>query len=263
MTPPDDAQNERIDAALANWRQGDCVLEGELWFARRTADATLEEEEVPGLVVLSQSCDVVRRYKDRPNVAVSPLAQVDDSELLRIAKGYRPQFVAIPGVAARKLVADLDRVMTVDKQIVAAWPRTQGCSNDAEVRSFARAVARKHSRFAFPDDFNRFMGDLQNRIKDKHGRQSDEGDSLRALSEIRVRAAPSWDAQEVELMFWFIAYAENAPDLRRSGILKVWEARIAPSGRFKRVLSQITTHEELTAQDYLESDQLDLDHLSV
>src|SRR5687768_1657702 len=35
-----------------------------------------------------------------------------------------------------------------------------------------------------------------------------EGAHLRALREIRVRAAPSWDDEEVRLAFWFIKEAE-------------------------------------------------------
>lgn len=272
MTKPNDQPFAAIDAALADWRQGDCVVEGEHWFVhrkeagQRAADqesATLVESEVPGFVLITQSCDIVRKYEDRPYVSVSPLAEVHESDLVVIRKGYRPQFAPIPALTAKKLVADLDRVMTVDKHVVAAWPRTKGCANDNEVRDFAKAVARKHGRFAFPDDFNEFVGNLGSRIKEKHGKESAEGKALKALAEIRVRAAPSWDAGEVELMFWFIAKPEDAAEVRKSGILPSWETRIVPKGRFRHVLSQIATYQELTAEDYLESDRLDLDHLSV
>ena len=272
MTTPDDETNERIDAALASWRQGDCVLEGEHWFVHRTGTkdvdasaheaAELVETEVPGFVVLTQSCDIVRKYKDRPYVSVAPLLEVSAAHLSEIQKGYRPQFAAIPGVSAKKLVGDLDRVMTVNKQVVAGWTRMQGCSNDAEVRSFAKALERKHGRFAYPEDFNRFARKLQDRIKDKHDRDSPEGDALRDLLEIRVHPAPSWDAPDVELMFWFVARPENATELRRSGHLVSWQNLIEPSGRFRRVFCQIATHEDLSALDYLESDVLDLDYLS-
>lgn len=233
MTTPDDSKHAGIDAALADWRQGDCVLEGEQWFVHRREPtheepATLVESEVPGFVVLTQSCDIVRKYKDRPYVSVSPLAQVSDSDLIVIGKGQRPQFAAIPGIHAKKLVADLDRVMTVDKEVVATWPRTKGCTTDPQVRDFSRAVARKHARFAFLDDFNHFVSDLQYRVKEKHGKTSEEGDALRALDEIRVRAAPSWDAPEVELMFWFIAKPKEAPNMRKSGVLLTWQKRIQP-----------------------------------
>jgi hypothetical protein len=39
------------------------------------------------------------------------------------------------------------------------------------------------------------------------------------LDEIRVRASPSWDADEVELIFWFIAKPKDVTEIRRSGVL--------------------------------------------
>lgn len=271
MTTADDDQDAVVDAALAKWRQGDCVLEGEHWFVHRTEptqtetegeSTSLTESEVPGFVIISQSCDVVRKYHIRPYVKVAALAKVSESDLGLIASGYNPQFAAIPAVKSKNLVTDLNRVMTVDKRTVAGWTRTRGCANDDETRRFSNAVKRKFGRFAFPDDFNEFVGDLQERLKEKHDKRSDEGNTLRGLEEIRVRAAPSWDEPEVELMFWFIAKPETVTEVRKSGMIRNWEARIQPKDRFKRVFSQIVTYEELTAQDYLESDQLDLDYLS-
>jgi hypothetical protein len=271
VTTAEDEQNAVVDAALAKWRQGDCVLDGEHWFAHRTEptqteaegeSTSLTESEVPGFVIISQSCDVVRKYQDRPYVTVASLAEVSEAELGLIVSGYRPQFAAIPAVKSKHLVADLDRVMTVDKRVVADWTRTRGCTSDEEIRRFSDAVKRKHGRFAFPDDFNKFVGDLHDRLKEKHDKRSDEGDILRSLEQIRVRAAPSWGAQEVELMFWFIAKSEDVTEVRKSGMIQKWEERIQAKDRFKRVFSQLVTYEELRTQDYLESDQLDLDYLS-
>ena len=272
MTTADDPKHELIDAALANWRQGDCVLGTNHWFVHRVGaqvpdgssgeTSDLRESEESGFVVLTQSCDIVRAYKNRPYISVAPLVQVSADALIEIGKGYRPQYAVIPGVMASRFVADLDRVMTVDKHVVACWTRIEGCSNDHEVRSFSRAVGRKLDRFAFPSDFNTFAKKLQYRIKEKHGKQSAEGEALRKLAEIRVRAAPSWGASEVELMFWFVANPEDEIAVRRSGVLPSWLTLVESSGRFKKVHGQITTHGDLTALDYLESDRLDLDHLS-
>lgn len=273
MTTPDESRHDSIDAALAIWRQGDCVLEGEHWFAHRTESVdhngnpeigqpNLAELEVPGFVVLSQTCDIVRKYKDRPYVAVSPLVEVSATHLPEIRKGYWPRYAAISATSTKMLVADLDRVMTIDKQVVSGWVRIPGCADHADARYFSGAIERKFGRFAFPTDFVQFSKKLENRMKEKHDKKSDEGDALRRLVEIRVRAAPSWESPEVELMIWFVANAENVSELRRSGFLETWQKLVTASGRFKKVYCQIATHQELTAQDYLESDQLDLDHLS-
>lgn len=68
----------------------------------------------------------------------------------------------------------------------------------------------------------------------------------------------------VELMFWFIQDEDDAV-LEISG----WEhyqtalpeAQSRP-GRFVRVDGVVQTLDDLTARDYVESDPLDLDHLS-
>jgi hypothetical protein len=69
---------------------------------------------------------------------------------------------------SRRLVADLDRTMTVEKAVVAKWPRTAGCRTDEDVRRFSMALARKRARLAFPDDFTACAQKLQTRLQEKH-----------------------------------------------------------------------------------------------
>ncbi|WP_219884570.1 hypothetical protein [Merismopedia glauca] len=144
MENEDDTWIEEVDAALKQWCQGDCVL-GEHFFVQRcnphqpltqaSEEAAREgidlaEDEVPGLVVITQTCDIVRSCKQRPFIEVAPLFQVEIQLLSEIQKSRRPQYAYIPGIAELNLVADLDRVMTVEKAVVAAWERTSGCRND-------------------------------------------------------------------------------------------------------------------------------------
>jgi hypothetical protein len=256
-----------VDHALAAWRQGDYVL-GDHWFVHRTvADVdgvALRETPVPGLVVLTQTCDVIRASKDRPELEVSPLVEVSAEHLREIKKGYRPRYAYVPAGAPSKLVADLDRVMTVDKQVAATWERRQGHSNDAEARAFALAIGRKRTRFAFPDDFVQHARKLQARITDKHGRESPEGRALTALREIRVLATPSWGDGAVSLMYWFIRN-EGDDDFEGaawSSWLTKWLALVPAIGRYTVVEGQVTSLSRLTADEYVHSDPLDLDHLS-
>jgi len=271
-----------VDEAIRVWRQGDCTL-GEHWFAHRFAPALplteeaakivtdaeaagvdLAESEVLGLMVASQSCDVVRSCTERPFVEVCPLVELEEDVLKEVERGRRPQFAFVPGVAPRGLAADLDRVMTIEKAIVAGWERTPGCTDDPARRRLAKALARKRVRFAFPVDFTVLSNKLQSRLGDKHDKKSDEGRGLRALLEIRVRAAPSWDAPRVDVFFWFIRN-DNDADLEGKSwadLLKDWLKLVPASGRFGSVDGLVATLEGLTAKDYVESDPLDLDHLS-
>lgn len=267
-----------VDTVLKEWDQGDCVL-GEHWFVQRCnpqrplteasenaaqEEADLAEEKVRGFVVVTQTCDIVRSCDSRPFVEVVPLVEVDERDISDIQKARRPQYAYIPGVAKRNLVADLDRVMTVEKAVVAEWERQSGCRNDEEIRALGQALARKRVRFAFPDDFVKFVGKLQNRMKDKHNKLSDEGKALRALREIRVRASPFWNDSKVKLMFWFIRDEQQVDfeGLRWDRWLEIWLKLIPTSDRFYQVNGVVITLEDMTAKEYNESDRLDLDHLS-
>lgn len=256
-----------IDAAMAAWRQGDCVV-GDQWFVSRVPldeEGDLREERVPGLVVLSQTCDVVRSCVDRPLLEVAALVQVEDDDARhQIVRGRRPRYAAIPALHSSGLVADLDRVMSVDKAVAARWSRTPGWTADREIRAFQDAIARKRARFAFPDDFNRFCSKLVERLKKKHDKSSEEGAALRELREIRVAATPSWDAAEIELLFWFIRDETHAQsDEKWSGWLESWLSLMPAAGRFVFVAGDVVTLEDMTARDYVDSDRLDLDQLSL
>ena len=269
---------QEIDAALQKWCQGDYVL-GEQWFIQRfnpkrpltdeskdvaEKEVDLAESEVRGFVVVTQTCDIVRSCASRQFIEVVPLREVNEKYLHDIQRGRRPQYAYIPGAAEHRLVADLDRVMTVEKAVVAEWERKAGCSDDGEVRALGKALARKRIRFAFPDDFTELARNLLDRLQDKHDKASIEGEALRALREIRVRAAPSWNDPEIELMFWFIRHEEQI-QFQGTGWeqqLTKWLALIPESGRFQSIEGLVVTLEDMTAKEYVESDPLDLDHLS-
>jgi hypothetical protein len=269
---------EDINKALSDWCQGDCVL-GEQRFVYRynphlpltienqdteSDDNDLMETEVKGFVVITQTCDLVRDCQQRPFVEVAPLLTVDKERLEQIRKGRIPQYAFIPGVADLGLVADLDRVMTVEKSVVANWRRVSGSENDNTRKQIAQALARKRLRFAFPDDFHDLVKKLQSRLQEKHGKQSLEGEALRSLREIRVRASPDWNGEEVELMFYFI---RNQDETSFKG--QEWDTllekclTLVPRGdSFVSVDGLVVTLEDMTALEYVESDPLDLDHLS-
>lgn len=268
---------QEADSKISEWRQGDCVL-GVDYFLHRFnpelpitkeseessgGDNYLVETEVPGFVVISQSCDIVKPCSDWPFVEIAPLVEVSPEMLNEIKRCYRPRYAFIPGVEENNLVADLDRIMTFEKPVFALCERIPGCRTDQEKRAFAQALVRKRARSAFPNDFGEFCRELRERLIEKHDRQSDEGKALRGLREIRVRAAPSWSAREIELTFWFISKNESQPEYETpEDLIQKWQELVPKSGRFTNVICLLVTMEDLTAKEYIESDPLDLDHLS-
>ena len=144
--PLSEEDKQAIDRALQAWRQGDVSLDAALEFSHLAdlsrphspasvqaagdlekdgeaieAGATPVLDEVRGVVMLSQTCDVVRGCCARPFVEVAPLVEVAGPVVEEIRRLKRPAFAYVPTTAAERLVADLDRTMTVEKALVAGW----------------------------------------------------------------------------------------------------------------------------------------------
>lgn len=221
-------------------------------------------EDVEGLIVVSQSCDIVRGCAKRPYIEVSPLVVADAEEMANIKSGKLPAYAFVPTLEEQCLVADLDRTMTLEKTVVAGWNRTPGWTTDVEIRQFAGALARKRARFAFPDDFHPFINRFLKRVKEKHGKTTAEAIALRGVSEIRVAASPFWDNDMVELMFWFVKNSDDnsVPSDEWPHHLNAWLTLMPAQGRYKRVLAQVIALADMSAEEYITSDRLDLDHVS-
>ncbi len=279
MEALDEEGRAQVDEVLQAWRQGDCVVGTQSFIFRTDIERPLTgaavgacaegddtaKSEVSGFMVLTQTCDLVRSCGERPFIEVCPLVKIEDEGAHReIERGRRPRYAFIPGLADRRLVGDLDRVMTIEKGAVAGWERVEGCQTEDDTRKLALALARKRARFAFPDDFGEFAAPLMCRMSSKHDKQGPEGRALRALREIRVRAQGSWDEEKVSLTFWFI---RDPGDSTFEGqpwddLLEKWEAYLPEHERFVNVQVVVQTLDDLSARDYVESDPLDLDHLS-
>lgn len=278
-----------INAQLRRWRQGDVSLDAGLEFIYLADQASIstsqqsdEEatvsltsepdtslvvpilEEIRGVAMLTQTCDIIRDCQKRPFVEVAPLVELEPHVVEEVRRLKRPRFAYVSATAYEGLVADLDRTMTVQKAVVAHWTRLSGFDTEQEARDFALALSRKRSRFAFPDDFTRATKDLQRRIVAAHTKQTAEGAHLRSLREIRVRAAPSWDHETVELDWWFIKENDPADTQSEWGtFVDRWIGLFEQAGRFKINSRTACRLQDISAQDYVESDHLDLDRLSV
>ena len=66
------------------------------------------------------------------------------------------------------------------------------------------------------------------------------------------------------MTFWFIRqeYESDFEGQRWDTLLEAWLRLIPASGRFKPVYGTVMALQDLTARDHVESDPLNLDHLS-
>jgi hypothetical protein len=233
MADPQPDHFQSTDTSLRDWRQGDVVLDKTVPLlhlaiagrplTKETEQAAKEDAngkpddtlivtgEIPGFVVLTQTCDLARSCKIRPYAELAALIEVKPDQLREVEKRLRPAFAYIPALAAQRLVADLDRTMTVEKTVLASLKRQVGFTTAQEIMAFQAALARNRARFAFPDDFVTAVSGFQKRLRDRAGKDSSEGRHVDALVEIRVSAAPSWEADKVSVTFWFIKDSDPQP----------------------------------------------------
>lgn len=272
LTPESNPSN---DANL--WRQGDCVV-GEQDFVYRIlptqplcreSHQAVEEDPsaefvvhpVDGLMVVSQSCDIVRPPEARPFAEVAPLITLAEEDFREVLLGARPRYVTVPGLHTSRLVADLDRVQTVEKTLLGAWSRHQGCFSDSDRRLLGKQLARKRFRAALPDKFTPWFKPLRNRFSRLAGSSSADAMVFQELCEIRIQASPSWDAPRVDVFIWFVL-KDGAPVLDRSAVLEGWLAKLPPTDPFVACQGRIVRYEDMTGLEYIDSDPLDLDHMS-
>jgi len=130
--PLSEGDEQAIDHVLRAWRQGDVSLDAGLEFfhladlsrphspASMLASEALAEDgepgtapvfaDVRGVVMLSQTCDVVPRCCDRPFVEFAPLIERTEPVVEETRRLKRPGFAYVPGTPDKFLVADLDRM---------------------------------------------------------------------------------------------------------------------------------------------------------
>ena len=144
-----DGPTPTVTQTLAPYRQGD-VLATLTRIPVIADDGSIGYHDAPnGSVLLSQTCDIVQA--SRPSVAIAPLAYLPGAAAGEARSGKRPSYVHVPELG-EDAFAHLEVVGTATKGWLAQHARTPGLSSDSDLRMFARAVARKFGRFAFPDE---------------------------------------------------------------------------------------------------------------
>lgn len=158
---------------------------------------------VRGLVVISQTCDIVAKsMRDAPWVDCAVLVELPELIAADARAGDRPRYAHLPARGDCEF-ADLDQVVSVEKAALAGMAHDRGVEGAAQQADFGNAVGRKFSRFAFPDDLHETLRDLQDRFKSRHRKDaSPEGIALRKVRQIRVEA--DWEADAVEARLVFI-----------------------------------------------------------
>ena len=220
-----------------------------------------KRQEVEGLVLTSQTCDVTRAIAKRPYLEFCPLAKPPIEHLEDCKKRKSSRYAVIAEhLTLEGLFADLDRSMTVEKLVAATWQFVEGPADD-EARAFARALGAKRQRAAFPDELRTMLARLCKELGRKN--LTDAVKAIEALAEIRVRPVPGWGAADVIVDFMLVSDASERLTLAEASRLPDdFKRLLAPNGRFNVGAVTLTTLAAMTALDYLTSDHVELDYLT-
>ena len=260
------------DEPLKDWRQGDFAYSvGGFLFAGPAAgeepfDATEKAEDIVGLIVISQTCDIVRRAGGRDYLAVSPLVKKNEKELSDTKRGRRPYLVEIENTD-EEIVADLSCVMSVHKDVVRTWKRHKGF-NDTDGRlRFAAALERKFGQFAFPDEFDEAIRKFRERIWERHDKETKLASKIyRSLAQIRFHAFPNWSADKRSITIIAVMKENRERGVERDDIYKELDEQLNkikwPEGyEWGEQNFVLGTAKDLSAEDIIESQRGDFDFL--
>ncbi|MGB8839546.1 MAG: hypothetical protein WCC64_00610 [Aliidongia sp.] len=146
-----------LQVGLTDWQQGDYTLAIREIFVADTWDGaqlSVITDPVHGLVVITQTCDIVNDSSGKEWVTVCPLVGGNEQLCSEAATGRTPAFATLETPTNPRLVVDLGRMMSLHKDVLARLPRRRGFVTDLNRSRFAAALERKHGRFAFPDKFS-------------------------------------------------------------------------------------------------------------
>ncbi|MFF1606171.1 hypothetical protein ACFVYA_00205 [Amycolatopsis sp. NPDC058278] len=122
-------------------------------------------------------------------------------------------YAALPWFA-KNAVADLDRVMTIEKGLLVNLDKLAAWSTDREICNFQRTIVRRYQRFAFPDEFSKGMSKLRKKVASRHGKpNSAEGVLFSRLRQVRVEPDSSWGEATFSCTFHFILPVSTLPKL--------------------------------------------------
>ncbi|MCY3643989.1 MAG: hypothetical protein OXG41_10440 [Acidimicrobiaceae bacterium] len=111
------------------------------------------------------------------------------------------RYAHVPAFGDGSYFADLDRITTIETGALLLQERIAGLFDDEERNAFARAVARKFGRFAFPDDLSKSLTKWRDHVVAKHDKEhSPEGTLYRKAEDVRISALPAWDADTIAVV---------------------------------------------------------------
>lgn len=160
--------------------------------AGATSGLLVVPHEVDEVVLLSQTCDLQETTEVEYLCLLAPVRTVDATFAREALRGLRPGFAALPWLGDDR-VADLNRITTVERALIAGRSSLGRPRTAQERLDFGTSVQRFLTRAALPDHVVRVLVPFVKRLKDRHDKNSAEGACLAQVQEVRVEADPDMD----------------------------------------------------------------------
>jgi hypothetical protein len=212
------ALTARTDLFLADLRSP-ITAEAEATAAKEGAKArgvvNFDHEPSPGMIVVSQRCDLVAALDDEPLCEAIPLIYIPVGENLPGPNSARRFLIDHD----KRLVADQSRRLGFEKALLPDRDAQQLLTSSPMKQSFRAWCARRASRIPLPDDFNETVGvALSRALESGLGKRPE----LEATFSWRVlQAEVDEDNVEVALL---VPYDETHP---AAADVPIWVAEIA------------------------------------
>lgn len=182
-----------------------------------TADGPAWIPTPDGAVVISQTCDIAQAT--RHSVQVSPLRRLTGTLAKEAARENRPQYAPVWTADAN---FDSEPIGYADLEVVATWSKDRlarerqvpaSWHTSRHTRRFGRAVGRRFSRFAWPDNIQPWVQPLLGVLQQRYNPETQAAGRLVAdLQQVRV-GANDWDQPHAELTLHFIFNTGVLPPL--------------------------------------------------
>jgi len=196
-----------VDSGESEPRQGDWLPDVRRIIVLGVDGGTEYVETSLGVVVLTQCCDLARGGTGVASVA--PVIELGSAEASRERRG-RSRFVPVPDAGNNRFV-DIGSLGSMTHEAVALERRTS-VVDAAERPKFGERVARRFSRFAYPDEAQPLIKWLVQSINKKaDSADSPMGQLLQRVQRIRLEIAGDWDRPPWDVTVLVILHAGQLP----------------------------------------------------
>lgn len=235
----------------------------------------IAQEAVSGIVVVTQTCDLVRDWQKRPFVQVAPISIIAPearvSRMAEIKRWKSTRYLYLPALEQDWMVAELDRVFTLEKGVLEAWRerRIHCCRTEEESHLLSQTVRRYYSRPALPNSFCDGVLGLQDLFEKKHDKNPSgqkgfhPGACLRSLEMVLVKASPRWETYDrVEFTLVQGKNADDIPAMDWESFRLDCVSRVTLPPGVRNTWNSIP-YDALSARQYRESTEMDFEFLSL